>query len=93
MRNIASFHILLGFILIITISPCFSTESKAPLSESKSIQAVRELADPSSRPYTVVVDANTLEHPEWGQVVESAKNKYNAKIFLAHYPEVGTRYG
>ena len=90
MRNISSFHILLGFFLIITISPCSSTESKASLIESKSIQAVRKLADTASRPYAVVVDANTLEHPEWGQVVEALKKKYNAKVFVAHYPEVGT---
>jgi len=90
MRNIASFHILLGFILINTISPCFSTESKAPRSESKSIQAVREFADTASRPYAVVVDEETLEHPEWGQVVEALQKKYNAKIFVAHYPDVRT---
>lgn len=90
MRNMASFHILLGFILINTISPCFSTESKAPRSESKSIQAVREFADTASRPYAVVVDEETLEHPEWGQVVEALQKKYNAKIFVAHYPKVGT---
>jgi ankyrin repeat protein len=90
MRNIASFHILLGFILIIIISPCFSKESKAARSESKSIQAVSELADTASRLYAVVVDSNTLEHQEWGQVVEALKKKYNAKVFVAHYPEVST---
>jgi len=90
MRNIASFCILLGFILIVIISPCLSIESKAPRSESTSNQAVRELAGTASRPYAVVVDANTLEHPEWGQVVEALKKKYNAKVFVAHYPELGT---
>ena len=48
------------------------------------------IRDTSSRPYAVVVDANTLEHPEWGQVVEALKKKYNAKVFVAHYPELGT---
>ncbi|MFC1795253.1 ankyrin repeat domain-containing protein, partial [Planctomycetota bacterium] len=48
------------------------------------------IRDTASRPYAVVVDANTLEHPEWGQVVEALKKKYNAKVFVAHYPEVGT---
>jgi len=90
MRNIASFHVLLGFTLIITISPWFSTESKASLGESRSIQTGHEFSDTESRPYAVVVDANTLDHPEWGQVVEALKKKYNAKIFVAHYPEVDT---
>jgi len=48
------------------------------------------MRDVASRPYAVVVDENTLEHPEWGQVVEALKEKYNAKVFVAHYPEVGT---
>lgn len=46
------------------------------------------MRDAASRPYAVVVDANTLEHPEWGQVVKALKKKYNAKVFVAHYPEV-----
>jgi len=37
-----------------------------------------------------VVDANTLEHPEWGQVVDALKKKYNAKVFVANYPNVYT---
>jgi len=89
-RDISSVCIILVFALVITNPPCFSTEYKAPLSESKSIQAIREFADTSSRPYAVVVDANTLEHPEWGQVVEALKKKYNAEVFVAHYPNVGT---
>jgi len=48
------------------------------------------MRDAASRPYAVVVDENTLEHPKWGQVVEALKEKYNAKVFVAHYPEVGT---
>lgn len=48
------------------------------------------IRDATSRPYAVVVDENTLEHPKWGQVVEALKEKYNAKVFVAHYPEVGT---
>lgn len=44
----------------------------------------------ASRPYAVVVDESTLAHPKWGQVVEALKEKYNAKVFVAHYPEVGT---
>ena len=83
MRNISSICVVLGFVLVIAIPPSFSTESK-------SIQAVRELAGTASRPYAVVVDANTLEHPKWGQVVEALKKKYNAKVFVAHYPKVGT---
>jgi hypothetical protein len=83
MRNISRICVVLGFVLVIAIPPCFSTESK-------SIQAVRELAGTASRPYAVVVDANALEHPEWGQVVEALKKKYNAKVFVAHYPELGT---
>jgi len=87
MKVFTSVKIALIFIMI---SPCFSTESKATLSESKSIQAVRELVGTASRPYAVVVDANTLEHPEWGQVVEALKKKYDAEVFVANYPNVGT---
>ena len=43
----------------------------------------------ASRRYAVVVDANTLKDPQWGQVAEALKKKYNAKIFIAHYPNVG----
>jgi len=89
-RNISSICVVLGFALVIAIPPCVSAESKASLGESTSNQAVRELAGTASRPYAVVVDANTLEHPEWGQVVEALKKKYNAKVFVAHYPEVDT---
>ncbi|MFC1765249.1 ankyrin repeat domain-containing protein [Planctomycetota bacterium] len=81
MRSVAGFHIVLGFILIVTLPPYASAEST-------SIQAVRGLAGTASRPYAVVVDANTLEHPEWSQVVEALKKKYNAKVFVAHYPEL-----
>ncbi|MFC1763742.1 ankyrin repeat domain-containing protein [Planctomycetota bacterium] len=83
MKSVAGFHIVLGFILVVTLPPCV-------LAESTSNQAVSELAGSASRPYAVVVDANTLEHPEWGQVVEALKKKYNAKVFVAHYPELGT---
>jgi len=90
MRNIADFHIVLGFILIVALPPCVSAESRASSSESTSNQAVRELAGTASRPYAIVVDANTLEDPKWGQVVEALKKKYNAKVFVAHYPELST---
>jgi ankyrin repeat protein len=46
--------------------------------------------DKALRPYAVVVDANTLKDPKWGQVVEALKKKYDAKVFVAHYPDVRT---
>ncbi|MHC4639584.1 MAG: hypothetical protein ACYTBV_19110, partial [Planctomycetota bacterium] len=73
-----------------------STEQTQSLAEAEELGVIIErnlpvpIRDTTSRPYAVVVDANTLEHPEWGQVVEAVKKKYNAKIFVAHYPEVGT---
>ncbi|MFC1652085.1 ankyrin repeat domain-containing protein [Planctomycetota bacterium] len=46
MRNISSIPAVLGFILILTISPCFSVaEPNTPKEESKYLQAVREFAD------------------------------------------------
>ncbi|MFC1765376.1 ankyrin repeat domain-containing protein, partial [Planctomycetota bacterium] len=47
MRSLSSIHVVLGFILIISISPCFSAEQSTPKEgqESKYLQAVREFAD------------------------------------------------
>jgi hypothetical protein len=61
-------------------------ESGASVENNMSVPAL----DKALRPYAVVVDANTLKDPQWGQVVEALKKKYNAKVFVAHYPEVGT---
>ena len=89
MRVISRFCTMLGLILILNASLTFSTKA-----EELGVIIERNLPTPirdtASRPYAVVVDANTLEHPEWGQVVEALKKKYNAKIFVAHYPKVGT---
>ncbi|MFC1793592.1 ankyrin repeat domain-containing protein [Planctomycetota bacterium] len=89
MRVTSHFCTMVGLILILNASLTFSTEA-----EESGVIIQRNLPAPkrdtSLRPYAVVVDANTLEHPEWGQVVEALKKKYNAKVFVAHYPEVGT---
>ncbi|MFC1652086.1 ankyrin repeat domain-containing protein [Planctomycetota bacterium] len=46
MKRMLSIHVVWGFILIITASPCFSAaEPNAPSEESKYLQAVREFAD------------------------------------------------
>ena len=45
MKGMSSIHVVLGFILIITASPCFSAEPNAPKEDSKYLQAVREFAD------------------------------------------------
>ncbi|MFC1652739.1 hypothetical protein ACFL3F_03360 [Planctomycetota bacterium] len=46
MRGLSGIHVVLGFILIISISPCFSTEPNTPAVESsKYLDAVREFAD------------------------------------------------
>jgi len=88
MRVTSRFCIMVGLILILNASLTFSTEA-----EQSGVIIERDLPTPirdtASRPYAVVVDENTLEHPEWGQVVEALKKKYNAKIFVAHYPQVG----
>jgi hypothetical protein len=47
MRGLSSIHIVLGFVLTITISPCFSAERSFPKEgqESRYLQTVREFAD------------------------------------------------
>ena len=46
MRSILSFYVILGFVLIHTISPCFPAEPNAPINESnKYLETVREFAD------------------------------------------------
>lgn len=65
---------VLGICLLCVKLPCYSREYIA-LSEHP-------------RPYAVVVDSNTAENPEWGQVTKELQRKYSARIFITHYPEM-----